>query len=283
MSLKRVCEVMRFQKSLSHIRETDGEQAEKNTNNSIISSLQLSFTLSVRLLRISIRPNLLGPIWWFLEPLIFATLLNIIFVQIRSNDANLFPQLLIAMNSWKWFSSSIVSMTNGISQNISIMSKSRVAKWIFPLSISIVNTIKFYITNFIFILFLVTFWDLNSKIIFLLLIITPIQFMIQTSIGLFLSSINPIIPDISKAVQSLMIIIFATSGVLTTDENLGDYAESIFNYNPIYAQIKLIKSIIANKELMLNYPPYWPIISIIIAVISLAIIKYMDGRYAKIY
>ncbi|MES2779035.1 MAG: ABC transporter permease [Bacteroidota bacterium] len=124
------------------------------------------------------KQTILGPIWFFLQPLFTTITFTIIFGNLAAISTDELPQPLFYMTgiiAWNYFSDCLTSTSTVFRSNAGIFGKVYFPRLIMPLSIVISNLLKFGIQ-------------------FLLLIILLIYFIVFTPYQLHLNSYSLLIP-----------------------------------------------------------------------------------------
>ena len=162
------------------------------------------------------KQTVLGPIWFFIQPIITAITFSIIFGNLSGISTDGLPQILFYMcgiTLWNYFSDTLLKTSDTFTANASIFGKVYFPRLVVPLSIVLSNLIKFGIQFLLFILVWIYYLlksDVvhpNSAILFVPVLIILMGFL-GLSFGIIISSITTKYRDlkflISFGVQLLM-------------------------------------------------------------------------------
>ena len=114
------------------------------------------------------RQTILGPLWYFIQPLLTTTLFTIVFSYIARISTNGIPPHLFYLSGlipWAYFSSSLVKTSNTFLENSAIFGKVYFPRIIVPISVVIINLIQFTIQFIIFIVFYIYQLNIENSII----------------------------------------------------------------------------------------------------------------------
>ncbi len=134
------------------------------------------------------KQTILGPLWFFIQPLFTTITFTFIFGQLAGISTDGLPQPLFYMTGitiWNYFSESLNKTSTVFRDNASIFGKVYFPRLIIPISIVLSNLLKFAVQ--ILLLFIVMLFYLYrganfSPTIFLLLF--PIQIILMAALGL---------------------------------------------------------------------------------------------------
>lgn len=134
------------------------------------------------------KQTILGPLWFFIQPLFTTITFTFIFGQLAEISTDGLPQPLFYMTGitiWNYFSESLNKTSTVFRDNASIFGKVYFPRLIIPISIILSNLLKFAVQ--ILLLFIMMLFYLYrganfSPTIFLLLF--PIQIILMAALGL---------------------------------------------------------------------------------------------------
>lgn len=134
------------------------------------------------------KQTILGPIWFFLQPLFTTITFTIVFGNIAGISTNGVPPLLFYMAgivSWNYFAECLNTTSTTFIQNANIFGKVYFPRLIMPLSIIVSNLLKFGVQLVLFLLLLGYYIITGSNIqpnIYLLLV--PVLVLLMAALGL---------------------------------------------------------------------------------------------------
>ncbi|MDQ3534805.1 MAG: ABC transporter permease [Bacteroidota bacterium] len=134
------------------------------------------------------QQTILGPIWYFLQPVLTTLTFTIVFGNIAQISTDGLPQLLFYMSGiigWNYFSDCLNATSGTFSSNAAIFGKVYFPRLIAPLSTVISNLIKFSIQFLLFLGFMFYFLadgkNVNPN---MTILITPVLILLMAGLGL---------------------------------------------------------------------------------------------------
>ncbi len=188
------------------------------------------------------KQTILGPLWYFISPLLASFTQYIVFGRIAELPSDGSPYFLFVLCGnvlWSYFSSSLNGTSNTFSSNQGIFGKVYFPRAIVPLSITMSNLFQFGIKMFLMLVFIISMGQLEKINIWTLTLPLLILLMalISMGIGMIISSLTTKYRDFSQlmgfAVGLAMYItpvIYPTSLFL---EKLGPNREWWIYVNPL--------------------------------------------------
>ena len=139
------------------------------------------------------KQTILGPLWFFLNPILTSLMFTVVFGSIAGIKTNGIPGILFYLSGltlWNYFQDCLIGTSSVFRDNASIFGKVYFPRLIMPLSIVIGNLLKFGIQFILFIIFLLYYLvkgvHINSTIYIILL---PFLLILMAGIGLGLGMI----------------------------------------------------------------------------------------------
>lgn len=187
------------------------------------------------------KQTILGPIWFFIQPVLTSIMFLVVFNKVAKIGTGDIPPVLFYLSGitcWNYFSESLTKTSDTFIANANIFGKVYFPRLIIPLSIVISNLMRFVIQLLLFIIvwlfYLIKGAGIAANIYILLL---PVIVLLMAAIGLgsgiIFSSLTTKYRDLrfllSFAIQLLM---FATPIILPMSMMSGKY-KWIIQYNPI--------------------------------------------------
>jgi lipopolysaccharide transport system permease protein len=163
----------------------------------ILQSRDLLFMFVKRDYTTFYKQTILGPLWFFIQPLLTTLVYVILFGQIANLSTDGVPQFLFYMSGivfWNYFSEVLTKTSSVLKDNSNILGKVYFPRIILPLSIVFSGLLKFGIQLFLFICLLAYYLFSGSIVptlyIFLLPIILFLIAIFSFGIGLIFSSLT---------------------------------------------------------------------------------------------
>ena len=136
------------------------------------------------------KQTILGPLWFFIQPLLTTLVFTIIFSGVAKIPTDGYPAMLFYLagtTPWNYFSTCLTKTSNTFVQNASIFGKVYFPRLIVPLSIVTSTIIQFGIQFLLFLGFLIYYLATGSSINphwGLILLLTPALILLMAALGL---------------------------------------------------------------------------------------------------
>jgi lipopolysaccharide transport system permease protein len=125
----------------------------------------LLLLLVMRDYKASFRQTILGPIWFFIQPIFTTIVYTFVFNRVAKLGTDDQPPALFYLSGvilWNYFSTSLTSTSNAFIQNASIFGKVYFPRLIIPVSIVLSNLMKFSVQLAFFLCMLVYYANFTS-------------------------------------------------------------------------------------------------------------------------
>lgn len=113
------------------------------------------------------KQTVLGPVWFFLQPVFTTIVFIFVFGNLANISTNDIPQplfYLIGITVWNYFSDSILNTSTVLTKNAQLFNKVYFPRLILPLSVVISGFLKFGVQFSLFVLVLVYYYTLGYKL-----------------------------------------------------------------------------------------------------------------------
>lgn len=190
------------------------------------------------------KQTILGPLWYFIQPLFTAITFTLVFNNIANIPTGEVPPFLFnlaGVTAWNYFSQCLTGTSDTFRANAGLFGKVYFPRVIMPLSIVITNLFKFGIQLLVFLIaFMYVLWSGINVTPNINLILLPIYILMMALIGLgmgmIISALTTKYRDLSVLVgfaTSLLLYISAVPYPLSEVKNkMPEYAW-IVQYNPL--------------------------------------------------
>lgn len=134
------------------------------------------------------KQTVLGPIWFFIQPIFTTLIFTVVFGQLASISTDGLPKVLFYMcgiTCWNYFSECLTKTSNTFVANAGIFGKVYFPRLILPMSVTISNLFKFGVQFLLFLLFLIYYLNQGANIepnAYMLLL--PILLILMAGLGL---------------------------------------------------------------------------------------------------
>lgn len=195
----------------------------------------------------SFKQTILGPIWFFIQPLLTSSVYAVIFGRIAniSTDGN--PRLLFYMAGvimWNYFSTCLTATSATFVTNANIFGKVYFPRLIMPFSVVISNLLRFSV-QFLFFFGVLIYYMSNPEYTVHLtwaVVLTPVFLLIMAllglSMGLIVSSLTTKYRDLAHLVGfGVQLMMYATPVVYPASFLSGKW-KTLLELNPMTAVIE---------------------------------------------
>jgi lipopolysaccharide transport system permease protein len=234
------------------------------------------------------KQTILGPIWFFIQPIITAITFSIIFGNLAKISTDGLPQVLFYMcgiTLWNYFSDTLTKTADTFTANANIFGKVYFPRIIVPLSVVISNLIKlgvqFILFVAIWIYFLVTTDRINPNSTLLLVpFLINLMGLMGLSFGLIISSLTTKYRDLKFLVTfGVQILMYASPIVYPLSIVPLNYRWLILA-NPVTSVIETFKyAFLGVGEFNLFHLGYSFIFTLFIFFISLVIFHKVEKSF----
>lgn len=248
------------------------------------------------------KQTILGPLWYFIQPLFTSVIFTLIFNNLANIDTgNGIPPFLfnlIGITTWNYFSTCLTGTSDTFKSNQNIFSKVYFPRVITPLSGVLSNVIKFGIQLLVFIIFYIYFSiSLDSTqmsatpnmYILLLPIIILLMALLGLGLGMIISSMTTKYRDLSYLVGFGVQLLMYASAVMypisliqekVKDGTLPEIAGYFVAYNPMSTIIELMRFItLGSGSFSLFNFVYAIIVSVFIFLLGLIIFNRTEKSF----
>lgn len=186
------------------------------------------------------KQTILGPLWFFIQPLLTTITFTIIFGNVAQLSTDGAPKVVFYMAGitlWNYFSSCLTSVAGVFNSNAGIFGKVYFPRLIMPLTIVISNLMKFGVQFLLFLCF-VGYFVLQNQIhpnfwIALTPFIIVLMAVISMGIGLILSSMMTKYKDLNQLISfGVQLAMYATPVIYPSSSVPADY-KWVVNLNPL--------------------------------------------------
>jgi len=201
----------------------------------------------------------------------------------RGGGGDFIPFLLCGLTAWKWFASCVDAGSNAIKSNGSLMGQVHIPKIIFPGTVILQNTFKFFFVFCILLIFM-QFYRPGIDIVYLILpLVLIVQFLFICAIAFLLGAIVPFLPDLVYLIRNALQALFFLSGIFYSVADFPGPYQKYFYINPMVTVIDSYRSILIRSEAPNFVSLIWiGSISAITIIVAFHIVKRFDRVYPKI-
>ena len=222
-----------------------------------------------------------GYLWWIFEPLMSLAVYFVAFKYIFHRDTDNFALFLFSgIVVYRFFSGTVTRSAASISSGQGLMQLVYVHKSIFPLSVVMVNLVKFLIT--LLLVFVITWMSgIAPTVSYLALpILGLLILLVTTGVSMVCAAITPFFPDFQLILGTIMHLLIFLSGVFHDISKLPPKTQTLLRLNPLAAIIEQFRMILLHNQ--------WPDFHLLIPVflegaVLLLIGWFLVNKYNRYY
>jgi lipopolysaccharide transport system permease protein len=186
------------------------------------------------------KQTILGPLWFFIQPLLTTITFTIIFGNIAQLSTDGAPKIAFYMAGitlWNYFSTCLTSVAGVFNANAGIFGKVYFPRLIMPLTIVVSNLMKFGVQFVMFLFFEVYFYAKGQVFPNIWIVLTPfiilLMAVISMGIGLILSSMMTKYKDLNQLISfGVQLAMYATPVIYPSSSVPNDF-KMILQLNPL--------------------------------------------------
>ena len=234
------------------------------------------------------KQTILGPLWFFLQPIITAITFTVIFGNLAKISTDGLPQILFYMAGitlWNYFADTLTKTADTFSSNANIFGKVYFPRMIMPLSVVVSNLIKLVIQFLLFLGIWVYFLiqsDLihpNKMLVLIPFLIILIGFM-ALSFGIIISSLTTKYRDLKFLVTFGIQLMMYASPIVYPLSIVPEKYKWIIVANPVTSIIETFKyAFLGVGEFSWLYLAYSTLFTIVLFLIGLVIFHRVEKSF----
>ena len=235
------------------------------------------------------KQTILGPIWFFIQPIFTTVMFMIVFGKIAQIPTDGIPSYLFYMAgilNWNYFAECLNKTSNTFTTNSNIFGKVYFPRLVIPLSIVISNLITYAIQFLLFLILLIYGINNNNfefhfsiKLLLLPLIILQIA-LLGFGVGIVVSSLTTKYKDLSFAVVfGVQLGMYITPIVYPMSSVPGKWFW-LYYLNPMASVVEMFRSMFFNLN-NINWHQYgfsW-IVTIFILVLGISLFTRIEKSF----
>ncbi len=196
------------------------------------------------------KQTILGPIWFFLQPLFTTAIFIVIFTYIAKLSTDAIPPALFYLSGitiWTFFSECLLKTSNTFTMNAGIFGKVYFPRLVTPISIIFSNSIKLILQLLLLLLVFVYFiakQEVSFYLSFNLLLIPYVLAMVallSLGLGIIISSLTTKYRDLAFIIQfGIQLLMYATPVIYPLNITEGRL-KLLLSLNPLTAYIETFR------------------------------------------
>ena len=234
------------------------------------------------------KQTILGPLWFFLQPIITAITFTVIFGNLAKISTDGLPQILFYMAGitlWNYFADTLTKTADTFSSNANIFGKVYFPRMIVPLSVVVSNLIKLVIQFLLFLGIWVYFLiqseliHPNKMLVLIPFLIILIGFM-ALSFGIIISSLTTKYRDLKFLVTFGIQLMMYASPIVYPLSIVPEKYKWIIIANPVTSIIETFKyAFLGVGEFSWLYLGYSTLFTIVLFLIGLVIFHRVEKSF----
>ena len=239
---------------------------------SIFSYKDLLFLFVKRDFIAQYKQTLLGPLWFFIQPVLTTITFSVIFGNLAKISTEGIPNILFYMTGitfWNYFADCVNKTSNTFTLNQGLFGKVYFPRLIVPISIILTNLLKFCIQFFLLIIFWIYYFSIsdsisiqNTILFFPILIFT--MALLGLGVGMVISSLTTKYRDLSFLVTFGVQLLMYASPIVYPLSIVPIKYKWIVLLNPMTSIIETFKHGFIGAGV---FEPFWLIYSFVISVL----------------
>ena len=239
---------------------------------SIFSYKDLLFLFVKRDFIAQYKQTLLGPLWFFIQPVLTTITFSVIFGNLAKISTEGIPNILFYMTGitfWNYFADCVNKTSNTFALNQGLFGKVYFPRLIVPISIILTNLLKFCIQFFLLIIFWIYYFSIsdsisiqNTILFFPILIFT--MALLGLGVGMVISSLTTKYRDLSFLVTFGVQLLMYASPIVYPLSIVPIKYKWIVLLNPMTSIIETFKHGFIGAGV---FEPFWLIYSFVISVL----------------
>ena len=237
-----------------------------------IHNIRLLWLLIGRELKVKYRNSVLGYLWSMLNPLLFMTIITIVFSRLIKGVEHYELYVLTGILFWNMTSMSIIGATNSLVNNSGLLRKVRVPYWIFvvvPIGAAAVNCALAFAPYAVIVL--VKGASLQPQIIWAPFVI-GLYAIFLAGIGSILATLNVYFRDVGHVIEPILQLGFYATPIIYDRQNpaFPEWARELLRLNPLVHFLDLFRSALFSFE-------FFSLSSLLVAVCSTVVGLAVSG------
>lgn len=195
------------------------------------------------------KQTILGPIWFFVQPILTTIMFVIVFGNIANISTDSLPKplfYLAGVTIWNYFSECLIKTSTVFKDNAAVFGKVYFPRLILPLSIVVSNLFKFFIQFVLFLgvfVYYLFFTDQLKPNLFLFVIPLLVIFMamIAMGLGMLISALTTKYRDLVYLLTFGVQLLMYASPIIYPMQALSDKAKFWASFNPLSSVFEIFR------------------------------------------
>ena len=225
-----------------------------------------------------------GYLWWILDPLLSLAVYYVAFKYIFHRETENFAIFLFSgIVIYHFFAGTVTRSAGSILDGRGLMQLVYVHKSLFPLSVVMVNLVKFLIT-LLLVVGIIWLSGIRPTWAYLAIpVLIALQILITAGVSMVCAAITPFFPDFQLILGTIMHLLIFLSGVFYDVSTLSPRIKALISLNPLAVMIEQYRVILLHGR-WLSLKPLLPVLaeSIIFLAIGWLLIHKFNRYFPKL-
>ena len=238
------------------------------------------------------KQTILGPLWFFIQPLFTTIIFTFIFGNLAGISTDGLPKPLFYMagiTAWNYFADCLTKTSTVFKDNAAIFGKVYFPRLIMPLSIVVSNLVRFGVQMILFLFFIAYYYLYKGAdfqptwAILLFPLIITLMALLGLGAGMIISAMTTKYRDLSFLVGfGVQLLMYATAVIYPLSTAVEKYPKYswLIKYNPMTTLIEVFRyGFLGKGTFSWNYLGYTSIITLIILLIGVVVFNKVEKNF----
>jgi lipopolysaccharide transport system permease protein len=238
------------------------------------------------------KQTILGPLWFFIQPLFTTIIFTFIFGNLAGISTDGLPKPLFYMagiTAWNYFADCLTKTSTVFKDNAAIFGKVYFPRLIMPLSIVVSNLVRFGVQMILFLFFIAYYYFYKgadfqpSWAILLFPLVITLMALLGLGAGMIISAMTTKYRDLSFLVGfGVQLLMYATAVIYPLSTAVEKYPKYswLIKYNPMTTLIEVFRyGFLGKGTFSWSYLGYTSIITVIILLIGVIVFNKVEKNF----
>lgn len=237
------------------------------------------------------KQTILGPLWFFIQPLFTTIIFTFIFGNLAGISTDGLPKPLFYMagiTAWNYFADCLTKTSSVFKDNASIFGKVYFPRLIMPLSIVVSNLVRFGVQLLLFFLFM-AYYAINGAhfepnwAILLFPVVVVLMALLGLGLGMIISAMTTKYRDLSFLIGfGVQLLMYATTVIYPLSTAIEKYPKYswLIEFNPMTSLIETFRyGFLGNGSFSWGYLGYTSAITLAILLIGIVVFNKVEKNF----
>ncbi|WP_029275554.1 ABC transporter permease [Pedobacter borealis] len=237
------------------------------------------------------KQTILGPLWFFIQPLFTTIIFTFIFGNLAGISTDGLPKPLFYMagiTAWNYFADCLTKTSSVFKDNASIFGKVYFPRLIMPLSIVVSNLVRFGVQMVLFLILLAYYYFSGANFnitwaILLFPLILALMALLGLGLGMIISAMTTKYRDLSFLIGfGVQLLMYATTVIYPLSTAIEKYPKYswLIEFNPMTSLIETFRyGFLGNGSFSWAYLGYTSVLTLIILLIGIITFNKVEKNF----